>query len=66
MEEQTSGKRRASMTWAQRLKRLFHIDREACHACGGGVGIVARIAGPMVIKKILTNLKEKATPEPAE
>ena len=26
--------RRVSMTWAQRLKRVFNIDIETCSACG--------------------------------
>jgi len=26
--------RRAAMTWAQRLKRVFNIDIETCNTCG--------------------------------
>jgi hypothetical protein len=40
-EEATLFERRASMTWAQRLKRVFGIDIETCPACRGAVGIVA-------------------------
>jgi hypothetical protein len=29
-QDQTSAERRASMTWAQRLKRVFNIDIETC------------------------------------
>ena len=29
------------MTWAQRLKRVFGIDIETCHQCGGVVKITA-------------------------
>jgi hypothetical protein len=29
------------MTWAQRLKRVFHIDVETCRACGGAVKVAA-------------------------
>jgi hypothetical protein len=36
-EEPTPAERRASMTWAQRLKRVFGIDIETCPACGGAV-----------------------------
>ena len=37
-QEQTPAQRRAAMTWAQRLKRVFGIDIETCPACGGAVG----------------------------
>jgi len=61
---QTPAERRASMTWAQRLKRVFNIDIEICEACGGAVRIMptalAALAGqtlaciedPVVIEKI--------------
>ena len=65
MQDQTPVERRASMTWAQRLKRVFNIDIETCSACGGGVKVIACIEDPVVIKKILDHLKEKAkTQEP--
>ena len=31
------------MNWAQRLKRVFGIDIETCHQCGGVVKIIASI-----------------------
>jgi rRNA maturation protein Nop10 len=37
----TRTERRASMTWAQRLKRVFNIDIETCQECGGAVRIIA-------------------------
>ena len=37
LTEQPPRKRRASMRWAQRLKRVFDI--ETCRACGGAVRI---------------------------
>ena len=40
-EAPTPAERRASMTWAQRLKRVFGIDVETCPACGGAVRIAA-------------------------
>jgi hypothetical protein len=52
------------MTWAQRLKRVFNIDIETCRECGGTMKVIACIEDPVVIKKILTHLKEKAAPEP--
>ncbi len=55
----TPGERRASMTWAQRLKRVFGIDIETCRACGGAVRIIAYIEDPVVIEKILTHLDSK-------
>jgi hypothetical protein len=54
-----------AITWAQRLKRVFNIDIETCCDCGGAVKVIACIEDPLVIKKILTYLKEKAAPEPA-
>jgi len=51
-EEPTPAERRASMTWAQRLKRVFGIDIETCLACGGAVRIIACIEDPVVIEKI--------------
>jgi hypothetical protein len=51
--------RRAAMTWAQRLKRVFGIDIETCPACGGALRIIACIEDPVVIKTILTHLDTK-------
>ena len=50
---------RASMTWAQRLKRVFNIDIETCRDCGGAVKVIACIEDPVVIRKILDHLKCK-------
>lgn len=58
-EPPTPAERRASMTWAQRLKRVFHIDIETCPACGGAVKVIASIEDPEVIKTILDHLKSK-------
>jgi hypothetical protein len=58
-QEQTPVERRAAMTWAQRLKRVFNIDIEACSECGGAVKVIACIEDPVVIEKILTHLNEK-------
>ncbi len=71
-EPPTPAERRASMTWAQRLKRVFNIAIETCQACGGAVKVMptalATLAGqalaciedPVVIKKILDHLKDRA------
>jgi len=38
--------KRRSMTWAQRLKRVFNIDVSTCGHCGGTLRIVASIEEP--------------------
>ncbi len=58
-EDQTPAERRAAMTWAQRLKRVFNVDIETCSECGGDVRIIASIEDPSVISKILAYLDEK-------
>ena len=40
---QSAAEKRASMTWAKRLKRVFNIDIETCSECGGDVRIIASI-----------------------
>jgi hypothetical protein len=55
----TPAERRAAMTWAQRLKRVFGIDIETCVRCGGSVRIVASIEDAITIEKILTHRNEK-------
>lgn len=40
-EQPPPAQRRAAMTWAQRLKRVFGLDIETCRACGGAVRIIA-------------------------
>ena len=59
-EEPTPAERRASMTWAQRLKRVFGIDIETCSACGGALCVIGCIEEPGVITKILNHLNERA------
>jgi len=59
-EPQAPVERRASMTWAQRRKRLFNIDVETCRECRGTVKVIACIEDPVVIKKILDHLTNKA------
>ena len=56
-EPQTPAERRTSMTWAQRLKRVFNIDIDTCRECGGAVKVIACIEDALVIKKILTHLR---------
>jgi hypothetical protein len=61
-QDQTPAERRAAMTWAQRLKRVFNIDIETCGECGGEVRIIATIEDPVVIRKILAHLDDRASP----
>lgn len=51
-----SGHKAYSMTWAQRLKRVFAIAIEKCEKCGGKVKVIACIEDPEVIEKILRHL----------
>jgi hypothetical protein len=61
-QQKTLGGRHATMSWAQRLKRVFNIDIQTCSACGGAVKVIACIQDPSVIDKILTHLQEKVVP----
>ena len=58
--------RRASMTWAQRLKRVFNIDIETSRHCAAAVRIIACTEDPVVIQKILTHLANNATTLPTD
>ena len=59
-QEQTPAERRVSMTWAQRLKRVFNIDIETCSACGGAMKVIASIEDPIVMPKALATLAGQA------
>jgi len=58
-EARTPAERRAAMSWAQRLKRVFGIDIETCPACGDAMRIIACIEAPDAIEKILAHLDAK-------
>jgi hypothetical protein len=58
-QNQTPAERHSSMTWAQRLKRVFDIDVETCSECGGDIRIIASIEDPVVIRTILAHLDKK-------
>ena len=45
-DPRTPDERRRSMTWAQRLKRVFNIDVTTCVNCGGAARIVASVEDP--------------------
>ena len=59
--DQTPAEKRASITWAKRLKRVFNLDVETCDKCGGDVRIIASIEDPVVIQKILAHLDNTAS-----
>ncbi len=54
--EPSSTPRHVAMSWAQRLKRVFSVEIEACARCGGKLKVIASIEEPMVIAKILAHL----------
>jgi hypothetical protein len=60
-QERARGNRCATMTLAQRLKRVFHIDVETCGACGGTLRFIACIDDPVIIEKILSHLNKKTS-----
>lgn len=60
VEKDMPAARRAAMSWAQRLKRVFRIDVETCQAGGGAVKIIASIENPVVIGKILVHVGDTA------
>lgn len=49
--------KRARITWAQRLKRVFDIDIKVCAFCGGAVKIIACVEDQALINKILSHLQ---------
>ncbi|PLY15318.1 MAG: hypothetical protein C0631_07595 [Sedimenticola sp.] len=66
-EDKTPEQRHQSMTWAQRLKRVFNFDVSVCPKSGGEVRVIASIEDQQIIDKILTHLMKKgALPPPPE
>jgi len=58
-QDKTPDERRAAMTWAQRLKRVFNIDVDTCTHCGGPSKVISCIEDQQVIDKILSHIKKK-------
>jgi Putative transposase len=56
--------KRVSMSWAQRLKRVFSIDIETCRRCGGKLKVLASIEDPALITRILAHLEPRPDTEP--
>ena len=52
------------MEWVHTIIPVGHIDIETCSACGGAMKVIACIEDPVVIRKILTHVKEETAPEP--
>jgi len=59
-DSRSPAQRRAAMSWAQRLKRVFNIDIQTCSQCGGAAKVVACIEDPADIKKILKQLEQRS------
>ena len=57
-DHRTPDEKRRSMTWAQRLKRVFGIDVETCVHCGGRVKIVASVEEPTAIRAVLDHFEK--------
>ena len=53
--EQSGLPRHVALRWAQRLKRVFGIEIEACARCGARLKIVASIEDPGAIARILAH-----------
>ena len=64
-EVKTPIERHAATNWAQRLKRVFNIDIEACGRCGGSLKVIACIEDQDIIDMILAHLREKEQNAPA-
>jgi hypothetical protein len=63
-EVRSPAERHATMTWAQRLKRVFNIDIEVCCRCGGSVRVIACIEDQDIIDGILAHLRDKEQDTP--
>ena len=64
-DHRTPDEKRRSMTWAQRLKRVFGIDVETCVHCGGRVKIVASVEEPTAIRAVLAHFEKHGALEQA-
>jgi len=64
-EHRTADEKRRSMSWAQRLKRIFNIDVTTCIQCGGAVRIVAAVEEPTAIRAILAHFEKHGALEQA-
>lgn len=58
--EPSASARQQSLSWAQRLKRVFAVDIETCRRCGGTLRVIASIEEAPVIERILAHLGRDA------
>jgi hypothetical protein len=59
--------RHVAMSWAQRLKRVFGIEIEACARCHGQLKVIASIEDPAGIAQILAHLdRTSVAPQPKQ
>ena len=65
IDHRSPDEKRRSMTWAQRLKRVFNIDVSTCGRCGGTLRIVASIEEPTAIRAILAHFAKHGALEKA-
>ena len=63
-EVRSPAERHVAMSWAQRLKRVFNIDIEACGRCGGSAKVIVCIEDQEVIDSILAHLRNKEQDTP--
>src|SRR5690606_17218945 len=49
-----------SMTWMQRLKRVFAIAIDTCQRCGGPLKVIASIEDPELIANLLSHLQQRS------
>jgi hypothetical protein len=64
-DDRSPEERRRSMSWAQRLKRVFNIDVATSIHCAGAVRIVASIEEPNAIRAILAHFAKHGALEEA-
>ena len=64
-DDRSPAERRRSMTWAQRLKRVFGTDLTTCVQCGGAVRIVASIEEPKATRASLAHFAKHGALEAA-
>ena len=57
------GEPRAPLSWAERLRRVFHVDISTCPQCGGQLRVIGDVTDPAVIQRILDHIA--AQPPPA-
>jgi len=61
--EKSAVQRQRSMSWAQRLKRVFRVEIDICRRCGGTLKVIASIEEQEVIDRLLEHL-DRSTDAP--